>query len=625
MSSITFEVSNSEYDKKLLLKFDYNEAVVSKIKSLPWEDVHYGYHKPGDEESELHGYVDDACWFIDHDTDAIAQLEDALDIAIPREHWPDETDSTHGNIESTDTVSLTVPEGTAQLTVSPVTDRVERLLDTEFSYDVPDAEYSDAYQNGHWDGKEHLFDADKATLPVGLLSRARTVLETDGIDVDVTWEAKMKGPHIETEWKFPYKMRGYQREAVQATIENDGGIISLPTGTGKTITALRTVYELNRQSIILVHTRELLYQWADTIEETLNISPGIIGDGQWNEDDVTVASMQTLMSRGVDELNRDYGIAVFDECHQTSAADTMHEIGKGLDSYFRIGLSATPWRRVEGEELKIEGAIKGTAHEVTANDMIQAGYLANPVFDVVDPNDFGVPNRPHPEAQYQKAYRECIELDPARLRAVAAAAMELAEDGHKVLVNVNRIIQGELIAWLLNPAIDLGNIRTKIDDDEDHRKRLFDEAVERLEPLGAMNALMLSADTPDSARETILNEFKNGDQDIVVSTLLQEGVDIPDISAIVLGHGQRSDIETIQTIGRALRPTGDHARIVDVADSGRYFGKAFRDRLETMETYYDLDVPLEQDSMPIAAVPSDDIDVEPIATGESRQQRLTQI
>ena len=64
------------------------------------------------------------------------------------------------------------------------------------------------------------------------------------------------------------------------------------------------------------------------------------------------------------------------------------------------------------------------------------------------------------------------------------------------------------------------------------------------------------------------------------------------IDAVVLAHGRRSDIETIQTIGRVLRPSGGaEARVVDVADSGRYFEAAFRDRQKTVKDYYELDQP----------------------------------
>ncbi len=72
------------------------------------------------------------------------------------------------------------------------------------------------------------------------------------------------------------------------------------------------------------------------------------------EKPVTVAMIQTLLSRGVDKLQLPYAVVVFDECHRTSAAEKFYELGISLPQRFRFGLSATPWRRIRGEELKIE-------------------------------------------------------------------------------------------------------------------------------------------------------------------------------------------------------------------------------------------------------------------------------
>jgi hypothetical protein len=55
MANITFNVSPSVDNAKLLVKFTYDKNVVEQIKSLPWKYVGYGYHKPGDEDSDLYG------------------------------------------------------------------------------------------------------------------------------------------------------------------------------------------------------------------------------------------------------------------------------------------------------------------------------------------------------------------------------------------------------------------------------------------------------------------------------------------------------------------------------------------------------------------------------------------
>lgn len=586
-SPFTYSVEPSEYDDKLTIQFDYDEDLVDSLRTLKeryWQETHAGYHDPDNDDFEtaLDGYVDYVCWHIDHDEQAISLFEDIVDTVVPAEYWPGET-ACSGD------VTFRVTDDECYFVVEDAPDRAHDMLEEQLSYEVPDAEFTDAYESGHWDGTEKLYNRARSKAAIGLLPKAKRTLDNEGFDVSVTTPEPNRGSLIETSWGFDHPLRDYQHEAVKQTIDNSGGIISLPTGTGKTITALRILYQLNRRSLILVHTKELLYQWADEVREVLGVEPGIIGDDNWSEGPVTVAIMNTIMSRGVTTLDDDYGVTVFDEAHRTSAADTMHELGTSIGTHYRIGLSATPWRRIDGEELKIEGAVGEVAHEVNADDMIEAGHLANPVFEAVNPNDYGQPRTVDPDEPYQDAYKRCIELDPVRIEAVAASAHDLARQGHQVLVNVNRKVQGELIASALNTDITVDEVFAHIDDDDESRRLMTEGTIRNLDAIADTDAQMLSSEAPDSERDELLEEFAAGDRSILVSTLLKEGVDIPAISAIVLAQGEKSDIETIQTIGRALRPSDNNrARIVNVADSGRYFGDAFEARQDAIMDYYNL-------------------------------------
>lgn len=445
------------------------------------------------------------------------------------------------------TVKLVVPEEDTRFVVEDPTDEVDDVLVEELKY------WNDAYKeyNRRW---VYLYSRSTHAGPVGLIDRAERVLEENGFTVDVEIKGDRRGDFVELNWLFPHDLRPYQKEAVTAVLENRGGIVGLPTGMGKTVVAMRLLYQLSQSAgrgIVLVHTQELMYQWAEELEKTLGVEPGLIGDGHWSEGPVTVAIMQTLISRGADSLSEDYGVAVYDECHRTSAAETMHDVSMDVDTDYRIGLSATPWRRIEGEELKIEGAVGGNVYSMDAEDGIRKGHLAKPVFEVL--------THPGPQAQkgekYHDAYRRCIEHSGIRNGAIISKAIDLAENGYKVLVNVNRVDQGDYIASVT----------------EEH----------------GTDAEFLSGSDGTERRQSVLDEFENGDLNVLVSTLIKEGNDIPAMSAIVLAQATKSDIETIQVIGRALRPSnGDHARIVDVKDEGIYFGSAFRERQDTMAEYY---------------------------------------
>lgn len=590
-----YDTVESKYGQKLTIQFSYDDAIVKALNRLSWPETHRIYNDPNDADA----IVDYKCWSIDHTETALKAFEQELNTAVPNQYWP------RGSPTDRSKVNLYIPEGKPEFRVETSSDRVPSLLDAQFSYPVEDAEYVDAYQNGEWDGREHIFDIHYQEAPIGLLDQTRQILEAEGFEVEVEWEARNHGRDINTSWLFDHELREYQHDTIEALLNNDGGIVALPTGTGKTVTGLQFIHTLDNRALILVHSRELLYQWAERIENTLGIEPGIIGDGKSSQGPVTVATLQTLMKQdGLNDggiLDTDYGIVIFDECHRTSAAEKMFEIATSIDAFHRVGLSATPWRRIENENLKIEAGIGSVAHQVSAESMIAQGYLANPTFDIIDPRAYGRPRQANQSEAYQQAKTRVIECDPTRLTAIADKAHELAQKGHQVLVNVSRKGHGRLIASALNSSITEDDIIAGIDNAD--RKQLLRECFRQLGLVAESDAAILSGSTPDKRREHLLESLENGNQQIVISTILKEGVDIPDLDAVVLAHGQKSSIEVIQTIGRALRPTGNReAMIVDIADRGRFFEEAYKERQQAVCDYYDLDQAPSVKSTPVKAV-----------------------
>lgn len=457
---------------------------------------------------------------------------------------------------------LRVPEGYSWFFIDDAPPAVDRRLNEEFKYKVPDAEWTDKYKSGDWDGFNELYSVEYSGGPVGFIERATTVIE-DNFDYNTTvvWEGDRTGDPIELEWQLDKTPRMYQQAAVQSLLAENGGVISLPTGTGKTYVAMLYCYhqaDVLGRPIIYVHTKNLLYQWADRLRDAFGIEPGMIGDGHRSEGPVTVAIMQSLMSKGTHILDGDYGIGIWDECHTTSAADEMQKTSDEIDVAARVGLSATPWRRIEGEELKILGAIGGDVYTADAATMINSGYMAEPEFGEIHP--VSGPSWPvaNPRMEYQSAVKQCIVENEHRNTAIAGQAIDAADSGRQVFVSVDQIKHGEIITDRINDAME---------DGIDPARSLFGRA---------------SSDQRDDTFEWF------GSGDILVSTLLREGVDIPEIDCIILAHAKKSDVQTIQTVGRALRPEGnfDTSKILHVADNGHWFEQNYKQREQTMSEYY---------------------------------------
>lgn len=576
----SYEVVDTKYGKKLCIFWD-DDGYPDGIKELAWEQTHRSMYNPNWDDAHekvVHGKVDDTCWFIDHSPRAITLFENKFNVYVPSEYRLDNS--------ADDNIDIVVPEGYSKFFVQAPPRDVDRILDAEFSYEEPSAEYTDAYKRGDWDGIVRIWNDRNHSAPLGLLPRAIDVLEREGYDVTVEWEQReTHADPIDTEWNEDYVLRDYQEEAVEAVLENRGGVIGAATGSGKTVMALNVIH-VNRiergRAMVFVHTKELLYQWADEVRKLLNVEPGIIGDGQWSEGPVTIAMMQTLNSRGAQQLEYDYGQVFFDECHNTSAAETFHDVGMDIACQYRVGLSATPWRRVTGEELYIQGAVGDVVYDASAEQMIDEGYLAEPEFEIIDPREHSDQAVANHGEEYHDAYRRVIEFDPIRNETIARKVAELVSNGHKVLVNVNRVAQGRVLAAMLNSAMDPEDVADGLDPDRREDAYQLSQMLGTIEDHGAR---MVSSNTSD--RDEVLERFEHGDLNVIVSTLVKEGVDIPAMTAVVLAHGGKSDIEVIQVIGRALRPqNGDKARIVDVRDRGPYFGDAFQKRQSTMQEYY---------------------------------------
>ncbi|WP_297550838.1 DEAD/DEAH box helicase, partial [Thermococcus sp.] len=271
-------------------------------------------------------------------------------------------------------VVLRIPEGSALVKIEKAEPSVYFKI-----YDL--LSYKKDY--GKWEKPESLYDPYEKTFPVGLLPRVKKFLNSKGYRVRVKDERQVRGVKLNSSWNENYELRRYQRRAVKKALKEKMGVLALPVGSGKTVVGLRIIHELDLSALIVVHTKELLYQWAEKVEELLGVKAGIVGDNKWNEENVTVAMIQTLLSRGVDKLKNDYAVVMFDECHRTSAAEKFYQLGISLPQVYRFGLSATPWRRVRGEEIKIEAVVGPVIYEVKAEDLIREGFLAKPRFEVI--------------------------------------------------------------------------------------------------------------------------------------------------------------------------------------------------------------------------------------------------
>lgn len=130
---------------------------------------------------------------------------------------------------------------------------------------------------------------------------------------------------------------------------NSTGVISLPTGAGKTVLALAAAMEKRRCTLILVHNADLLTQWRERIQTFV---PGArIGLFQQQtidiEDKDFILGMLPTLTRRTHEqvkpLAQKVGLLIIDEAHHLPA-ETFSKVSGKFYPLYTLGLSATPKR-----------------------------------------------------------------------------------------------------------------------------------------------------------------------------------------------------------------------------------------------------------------------------------------
>jgi len=153
-------------------------------------------------------------------------------------------------------------------------------------------------------------------------------------------------------FQFEGSLRPVQEETVKATLEyyskHGGGLISLDTGLGKTVVALKLVSLISARTLVLVHADFLLEQWVSRISTFLpNAKIGLIKQErcEYEDCDIIVGMIQSIIRRDYPkECFRSIEHLIIDECHHISSK-TFSSIFYKVQTKYMVGLSATPERK----------------------------------------------------------------------------------------------------------------------------------------------------------------------------------------------------------------------------------------------------------------------------------------
>jgi len=463
---------------------------------------------------------------------------------------------------------------------------VEEEIDDFLSYTNPNARHIRQYKLQQaeaskseqdrdywtkWDGKIHLYKYQ--TFDIGFLWRVTQMLQV--MKVKYTYEDMRQVPHPVDRSKVPKfegELHPYQHEILIDMIQHPHGIVDVATGGGKTVMALSLIAKRPVRTFVIVPTVALVDEWILKAKQFLKFPNGhnYFGYASGRRVDLglfNVANIQTLYNAlfkratQTNTVQRYYKIIeaykaadmiIVDECHHASTATYRKSI-MASNAYYRYGITATTDKRHDSADMEYYGLLGERLSRISASDLIEDGFIspARVIFQRWGYMPF------YGSVKFQGVggvEDQALVYNHQRNTQICNDIVEAISHKRRVMVMVRRLDHGKLLLQILESKL------------KEHI---------RIE--------WIYGDHPEKAQ--IIRDFRDKKIHILITQnqLLSEGVDIPDVSAVVMAAGGKSAIKTIQSIGRGIRKAEGKTDLVvyDYADEGRYIQEHALQRLNT--------------------------------------------
>ena len=334
----------------------------------------------------------------------------------------------------------------------------------------------------------------------------------------------------------------FQSEAVQSVVADFATkpvgrfLLVIPTGGGKTFTAVKAVNELFTNGVLcpatatvlwVAHREELLTQAKDTFCRFRTLYP--------NDPSYAERVRLSMISNAAAMLEADASVRliVIDEAHHGAAASYQPLFAKTTVGV--LGLTATPSRH-DGKALDFERE----SYSIGFPDLVERGVILRPEvrsiaggeFDIRDLND-----------------TDQLEIlnNQARNGKVISALLAAPEEYKKVVIFVGT----------KKHAVDLSDALRR-----SPLKDLYEE----------INYIVGDSNSRHTDRKSFLKAERVLRRSILVNVqVLSEGYDDPAINTVIMAAPTRSKLVYMQAIGRAIRHDQTdhlkHAYILEVEDA----------------------------------------------------------
>lgn len=386
-----------------------------------------------------------------------------------------------------------------------------------------------------------------------------------------------------------YNLHDYQKEAVNLWLENDGvGLLEMATGTGKTITALSCYEHLCQTeekllTVIVVPQIDLIHQWAEDIEATGSEVIKCFGDNPIWENELRIklkklhssekAYLTVLVTRSTFVLekfnkriskNKTKRLLIADEVH-SFGSNNLQKIYEDIRDNFqyRLGISATPFRRSEIETDKLIQLFDKVVFEYSLKKAIKNGFLNKYEY---------YPKILFFDNEQLKMYRKTYQDNKEGLELDDRAAFDEIERITSRIMNSSTSKVEKLIQDINNH--DDRNFQAIVycspggynDTQQKYDNKHVGYVSKQLGKLSNVDLKIVTSGIKNEDRKIALQQFREKKINTLVAIkCLDQGINLKGVTEAYILSSTDSETEFIQRRGRILRnePNKPISKIID--------------------------------------------------------------
>lgn len=409
------------------------------------------------------------------------------------------------------------------------------------SYEIdPQAAY---FSGSHRNTKRYLLD-NKGNFPTGLLYLVdKWQIDTGLYAIKEIDTRKQPKPSIQAVFKKSFGVYEDQVAAVRAAKEKHRGIISMPTGSGKSVVAALIIDAFKVRTLVVVPSLELKRQLTETFKALFTgVEVGRLGCP------IAVENVDAL------DPNKeiDYDCIIIDEFHH-SGAKTYQKLNKKAWAtvYHRFGITATAFRSNENERLLLESILSKVIYRLDYPTAVKKGYVVPLEAYYID-----VERKLVGEAYtWADVYSRLIVRNLGRNELIAKLMLKIKQTGAFALTLVKEIAHGEALSALLV----------------------------------GYNISFVKGENVDN--KILIDGFNKGRHKSLIGTtgVLGEGIDTKPCEYVIIAGLGKAKGQFMQSIGRALRvyPGKESAKVILFRDaSHKYTLRHFNAQVKILKEEY---------------------------------------